>query len=170
MVTVIVFGLPGSGKSFIASRLAELINASYISSDELRMQLYAKRTYTEKEKLSVYDTMLLKMQEHLKQGENVVLDATFFKNTLRQKFLDTSRLWAPVVFIEVTADENLTRERLKNKRLNSEADFEVYEKLKAEWEPLKDPHLILKSTNENLTELLQQAEDYIHSKNDKRRN
>jgi predicted kinase len=47
-MTVIVFGLPGSGKSYFATRLAELLNASYISSDQLRMQLYAKRTYTEK--------------------------------------------------------------------------------------------------------------------------
>ena len=169
MMTVIVFGLPGSGKSYFATRLTELLDASYISSDQLRMELYAKRTYTEKEKLSVYDTMLLKLQEHLRQSKNVVLDATFFKNSIRQKFIEASRGLSQIVFIEVTADETLTRERLKNKRLDSEADFAVYEKVKAEWEPMTDDHLRLQSTNNNIIEMLQQAEYYIHLKNDKGR-
>jgi predicted kinase len=72
--------------------------------------------------------MLLKTQEHLRQGENVVLDATFFKNSIRQKFIEASGGLSPIIFIEVVANETLTRERLKNKRLDSEADFAVYEK------------------------------------------
>ena len=168
-MTVIVFGLPGSGKSYFATRLAELLGASYISSDQLRMQLYAKRTYTENEKLSVYDTMLSKMLEHLEQRENLVLDATFFKNSIRQKFIEASRGLCPIIFIQVIANENLTRERLKNKRPDSEADFEVYNKVKAEWEPMTDAHLSLQSTNDNIIEMLHQAEKYIHLKDDERR-
>jgi len=33
---IIVFGLPGSGKSYFASKLAERINARYINSDVIR--------------------------------------------------------------------------------------------------------------------------------------
>ena len=166
----IVFGLPGSGKSYFAVKLAELINASYISSDQLRMQLYANRTYKENEKLLVYDAMLLKMKDHLLQGENVVLDATFYKNEIRQKFIKAGKKLSELVFVEINANETLTWERLQKKRLDSEADFEVYKKVKALWEPMKDDHLILQSTNENLAEMLRQAENYIHLKDDKRGN
>ena len=167
---VIVFGLPGSGKSYFAIKLGELINASYISSDQLRMQLYENRTYTDNEKLSVYDAMLLKMKDHLLQGENVVLDATFYKNEIRQKFIKAGKKLSEIVFIEINASETITWERLQKERPDSEADFEVYKKVKALWEPMNDDHLILQSTNENIAEMLRKAKDYIHLKDDKRGN
>lgn len=170
MITVVVFGLPGSGKSYFAARLAQVIHASYISSDELRMQVHTERTYTEKEKLSIYNTMLLKMQEGAGNGENVVLDATFFKQGIRQMFINAVPDSSPIIFIEVQANEPLTRKRLSYKRPYSDADFEVYEKVKAAWEPMTDPHLILQSTDDNINEMLQEATDYIKIKNDKRRN
>ncbi len=66
-VIVIVFGLPGSGKSYFASRLAEMLKAEYINSDIVRKQLLTQKTYSEKEKLSVYDSMLEKMKTLLQQ-------------------------------------------------------------------------------------------------------
>jgi predicted kinase len=47
---VIVFGLPGSGKTHFASWFANLINAEYINSDRLRKQRTAPAKYPEKEK------------------------------------------------------------------------------------------------------------------------
>jgi predicted kinase len=57
---VIVFGLPGSGKSFFASRLAKMINADYINSDMIRKEMFASSTYSEKEKAAVYNVMIEK--------------------------------------------------------------------------------------------------------------
>ena len=60
---VIVFGLPGSGKSFFACRFAAMINADYINSDRVRKKLFVSRTYLIKEKLAVYNEMLAQMKE-----------------------------------------------------------------------------------------------------------
>ena len=38
-MVVIVFGLPGSGKSYFASRLAGIISADYINSDRVRREI-----------------------------------------------------------------------------------------------------------------------------------
>ena len=60
-VLVIVFGLPGSGKSFFALQLAHMLKAKYINSDIVRMGALVKRTYSEKEKQVVYNNMMSKM-------------------------------------------------------------------------------------------------------------
>lgn len=62
---VIVFGLPGSGKSYFATRLSEKLRAEYVSSDRVRNTMYAYKTYSEKEKPEVYEDMLAMMKTAL---------------------------------------------------------------------------------------------------------
>jgi predicted kinase len=169
-VVIIVIGLPGSGKSYFASRLADMLGAIYINSDQVRKQMLSKKTYSEKEKLSVYDAMMEKMKVTLEQKKDVVLDATFYKRTIRSKFLDELKGKVESVIIEVKASIPLTRERLEIQRPDSDADFEVYKTIKKQWEPLEGEHLILPSTNDNITDMLQKASDYLKFKDDKRAN
>ena len=164
---VIVFGLPGSGKSYFASRLAKMINAGYINSDRLRKEMFKDRTYSEQEKAAVYKAMLEKMKEAMNQDKNLVLDATFHKNETRKLFIREAERKDGIFFIEIKADENIIRERLKEERSYSEADFEVYKFIRQHYEPLKERHLILESTNENIDSMLQKAADYLKLKDDK---
>ncbi len=164
---VIVFGLPGSGKSYFASRLAELINAEYLNSDRLRKEMFQHRTYSDKEKESVYNKMLEKMQSATAQKKSLVLDATFHKRETRKLFIDKIKE-GDIYFIEVWADETITKERLKQSRPDSEADFEVYKLIKQSWEPLGKLHLLLKSTNKNIDNMLQKAAQYLRLNDDKR--
>ncbi|NAS13739.1 AAA family ATPase [Poritiphilus flavus] len=163
---VFVSGLPGSGKSYFAIRLARIIDAEYINSDELRKKLFSKRTYSKGEKARVYDAMLQSMQGAMNRGMSVVLDATFHKKEIRNWFLQKTK--GSVFFIEVWADEEITKERLKQNRPYSEADFGVYEIIRKQWEPLTKPHLTLQSTNSNIDEMLQKAMEYL--KDDPRAN
>ena len=158
---IIVMGLPGSGKSFFAAQLAAMIQATYINSDQERKKLLAIRTYTEKEKLFVYDTMLEKMKKLINENNNLVLDATFYKHEIRQQFIDEAKGKTILFFIEVKTSVTIIRERLKKIRPDSDADFEVYKKIKAQWEPLKEKHLILQSKNDNINEMIAQALDYL---------
>lgn len=167
---VLVFGLPGSGKSYFASRLAKMIHADYINSDKVRKEMFEKRVYSEKEKKAVYDAMLQKMKEAIGQNRNVVLDATFHKKETRRIFIEVAPGKKKISFIEVQADENIIKERLKKPRPYSEADFTVYQLIKTQSEPLYEPHLILKSTNDNIDEMLQEASEYLKIKNDNNTN
>jgi predicted kinase len=159
---IIVFGLPGSGKSYFASRLAMQLDAVYVNSDELRMEMLSSRTYTDEEKLKVYDKMLNVMSEAVMAKKPVILDATFYKKSIRKKFEHKARhLGERVIYIEVTAPEDIIEDRLKIPRTYSEADFDVYLKLKKIAEPMKQNHLILVSTNNNIVSLLHEAIQYI---------
>jgi predicted kinase len=164
---VIVFGLPGSGKSYFASRLAKRINAGYINSDRLRKEMFKYRTYSEGEKTAVYDAMLKKMKQAIFQNRNLVLDATFHKNENRKLFIEETEKRESILFIEIKADENIIKERLKEDRLYSEADLKVYEFIRQHYEPMNEDHLTLVSTNENIDNMLQEALDYLKLKDDK---
>jgi predicted kinase len=159
---VIVFGLPGSGKSFFASRLAKIINADYINSDRIRKEIFKNRTYSEQEKAGVYQAMHEKMKEAIHQNKNLVLDATFHKSETRKPFIEESEGKESVFVIEVIADENIIRKRLKKDRPDSEADFDVYKFIKQQYEPLNREHLLLESTDENIDEMLKKAAAYLH--------
>jgi predicted kinase len=167
---IIVFGLPGSGKSYFASHLAGVINAEHVNSDKIRKTMLDTRTYSKKEKLAVYNEMISRIGEAIEQHKNLVLDATFYKNDIREKFLNKAENNDDIIFIEIRAEEHLIRERLKRPREYSEADFKVYEKIKNQWEPLKAKHLILQSTNSNIRAMLKKTADYLHLKDDKRTN
>lgn len=169
-IVVIVFGLPGTGKSYFASRLAGRTNAEYINSDRLRKELFAERTYSDKEKEMVYREMLEKAKRAINENTNVVLDATFYKNDIRNRLSEEIKNNAEISFIEIRADEDIIRQRLQKERPYSEADFEVYKLIKQQWEPLKAPHLILSSTDDNINHMLQKAMDHLQKKDDKRSN
>ncbi len=163
---VIVLGLPGSGKSYFAERLAKMIHANHINSDRLRKEMFNKRTYSPEEKAAVYQAMLGKMREAIDLDRNIVLDATFHHQETRKLFIQEAR--DRVYLIEVRAAENLIKQRLKQERADSEANFEVYQSIRQAWETPGQPHLLLESTDTNIDNMLQKAAEYLQWKDDKR--
>lgn len=160
---VLVMGLPGSGKSYFAERLARELHAGYINSDRLRKKMISKRTYSEKEKEMVYDEMLVRMRDYILKKKDLVLDATFYRNRIRMKFREAAREAGGLFYIEVQAAEPLVKERLSLARTDSEADFKIYKKIQAAWEPLQEQHLLLQSTNDNIEMMLKRAKEYLHT-------
>lgn len=159
---IIIFGLPGSGKSFFASKLAEKMGYQYLNSDEIRLSIFSRREYSKAEKSQVYSVMLEKTETLIQQNEDIVLDATFYKKDIREKFIRLSKRYGrSLLFIEVVAEESIIRQRLKKERAFSEADYSVYLAIKASFEPLNDTHLVLESTQENINEMIDLAIDYI---------
>src|SRR4249920_2609436 len=104
-MVIIIFGLPGSGKSYFASRLAKRIHADYINSDRIRKKMFPDGTYSEREKQSVYDEMLELMRRLMRQNKNAVLDATFYKEDIRKQFIDGAANAGRIHFIETVSDE-----------------------------------------------------------------
>ncbi len=157
---IVVFGLPGSGKSYFAKRLAGAIEGGYANSDIERKNLTGQKTYSDTEKMQVYDRLLEKMKSHIAERKDLVLDATFYKKDIRDRFLSAAGD-ATVVFIEIIAKPGISFKRLAQKREDSDADRSVYEKIKAAWEPMVTEHLRLESSNDNINQMLDTATGYI---------
>ncbi|HEY9486948.1 MAG TPA: AAA family ATPase [Chryseosolibacter sp.] len=161
---ILVAGLPGSGKSYFAERLAGRLSAKYLNSDRVRIELHASGKYSVKDKLVVYKEMLLKTMKAIEDERDVVVDATFYNHTMREMFLRLADGYKQkICLFEMVADETLIRERLGRARKYSEADFGVYERVRDDFEGITMPHLMLESTDDNLEEMLKSAITYIES-------
>ena len=161
---VMIAGLPGSGKSYFAEKLAERLGAVYISSDQVRKAVQALGQYSFQDKLKIYNEMVRLAAHTLKEHKTVIVDATFYQQPIRDLFFSLAKtLFVPLIFIEVYADEDLIRERLKKPREHSEADFTVYKKVKNYFENITEPHLKLQSNNENIQNMLNKAIQYINN-------
>jgi predicted kinase len=159
---VAVFGLPGSGKTFLAAQLAVRIKGPHISSDIVRQTMFQNGQYDEQSKLEVYQKMFAMAETAHRKQKPVVMDATFFKAQVRQLLQEKAVQWhTPLYFIEVRASEQVIKQRLREKRPDSDADFQVYLTIKQAFEPLNEAHLILYSDTEKLSDMLHKALEYI---------
>jgi predicted kinase len=161
-MAVIVFGLPGCGKSYFASRLAERLHAGYLNSDIIRNRLLKEKTYSEAEKAGVYSVMLAEMESALRAGRSVVADATFYLDALRRRFISSiENCGAQARFIEIVADEEVIIERLNSPREFSDADYNVYKKVKEIFEPMAKSHVVIRSERDNIDQMLAEAMAFL---------
>lgn len=143
---LIVCGLPGSGKTTIAEALSKRLKAPHISSDIIRKQMHERPVYSEEEKRDVYRAMAARALEMFRGGEEtVVLDATYYK----KEYLEMAK-WAAqkagsmTLIIECTISDKEAKRRIGGRKKGpSDADFEVYLKLKGEAEAIEDAHLTI---------------------------
>ena len=134
---ILVSGFPGSGKSYFAERFAARLGASYLNSDRIRKEMSAAGLYSFRDRLLVYKEMLRQTALVATSGKSVVVDATFYNHIIREMFINVAKAQSLQLFIiEVVADEDLIKERLKKPRKFSEADFSTYEVVRDQFEEI----------------------------------
>lgn len=155
---IIVFGLPGSGKSYFTERLAARLGVDYLDSDVIRREMFSQRNYSEEETAAVYERLLEEALAAVKSQKSIIIAASFNKSRTREQFMhiDTS-----VRFIEIIADESLITRRIAKPRAVSEADINVYQEMKKHWHPFVGERLVLQSTNNNIESMLEKAVAYL---------
>jgi predicted kinase len=152
---IILFcGLPGVGKTSLANELAPLINAIVLSTDKIRRELLSQPTYTKEEKKSIYDVMLLVARYlHNAAGLNCILDATFnteeSRRTAVEKLANVSS--EQIYIVECICPEDILISRLKARKGDySDADIDIYRKMKQVYEPVKERerHIVIDTSQD----------------------
>lgn len=145
---VLVSGLPGTGKSTLASRLAERANFQVLRSDVVRKELAGVRAkstagveigegiYTPEWTDRTYAECLRRADELLFEGKRVIVDANFLEETRRNDFFDAALRWGvPVLFLLCEADPVAVKARLEARRGDaSDANWEVYLHAAKRWQ------------------------------------
>ncbi len=143
MSVILICGLPGVGKTTVAKKLAPLLNAVILSSDKIRKELFKNPTYSKKEKNQIYDMMILIAKYLHSANVSCILDATFNKNAFRNEVkkklgIKTNHLH----IVECICSEKLITSRLKSRKNDySDADIEIYKKMKKIHEPITEKHI-----------------------------
>ena len=111
-------GIPGSGKSTYAKKLAELMDVNIISSDDIREELSGDAS-NQKINKDVFRLVYQRMNKSLRNGKNVLVDstaissrarATFIKNAAQFKCLKIA--WVVDTDLEECIKRNNNRDRV----------------------------------------------------------
>ena len=168
---LVLVGLSGSGKSFVASILHKEFGFEWIRSDKIRKEMvgleptkkvkvsFSEGIYAEDWTKKVYERMLEVAEEKLMQGKSVVLDATFLKKWQRDMVL---KKFPKAVFVWITADEEEIIKRLNSRKDISDADVEIYLRQKEVFEPPEEAFILDTTKNsgyirERLKEILERS-------------
>ncbi len=168
MKAIVMTGLSGSGKSFVAKLISENFNYEWIRSDVIRKNImgvspeteakaeFGKGIYTPETTFLVYNLMMILGRECIKKGKGVVLDATFIEDWQRNLVAKNFRNY---VFLHTVAPEEVIRLRLKSRKDVSDADYSVYLKQKERWKDI--PEAIKIDTNKPADVILQELKSLI---------
>ncbi len=100
---ILLQGVSGSGKSYLANALLDIIDAIIISSDRTRKKLYGidpldrvpeseiAQLYGTSMNRKTYQALLKQSQTILSQGMNVIVDATFLKKEHQKPFINLAQ-------------------------------------------------------------------------------
>ena len=134
-VFIAVSGLPGTGKSYFCSKLAERLPFIILESDALRKALFSPPSYSSQESSRLFRACHLLIERLLERGISLILDATNLSERYRERLYHIAdRLEAKLILVRVEAPPEVVRERLKTRRGDSgnksDADWEVYQRMK----------------------------------------
>jgi predicted kinase len=147
---VLVSGLPGTGKSWLAGKLAGAADFCLLRADVVRKELAGlspdaatpeslrEQLYAPEASDRTYAECLRRAEALLFEGKRALVDATFRQERYRQLFVQAAGRWGvPVCMLLCQADPETVRQRLEGRRGDaSDADWSVHLQLAAGWEEL----------------------------------
>ena len=132
----IAVGLPGSGKSTYAKNFIKGKDIEYLSSDELRA-VFGKSEEDQTVTPLVFGHIKRKVDEFLKDGKNVLVDATSVNRKERSDYIKTAKKYgAKVVAIVFKMDRQglIDRNKKRGEQGGREVPTFVIDKMLAKFE------------------------------------
>ena len=165
-------GLPATGKSTIAARLAHELDGVVLSKDQVRAALFPSPVldYSNDENQISMDA-IFHAAAYIRKTfpqQAVIIDGRTF---LRSKQIDdlfalASSLGETPSIIECVCTDNVVRQRLEHDLASGthpakNRDFALYLKVKAQAEPIQVPHLVLDTGTTPFEECVQRCLRYL---------
>lgn len=172
---ILTIGLPGVGKTYLASRLARKLDCYHLRSDILRKELTEvpvgehrfegmnKGIYTSNISARTYDEMLRRARYYLSAGRTVILDATFSMADGRRRAEALARACnARFLMVDCVCPVKTALSRINRRKHEfsfSDATPEVYQRIRRNFDPVrKSRHAIRADTSQPVTGLLRKIE------------
>ena len=157
---IAVSGLPGTGKSYFCSELAERLPFVIVESDALRKVLFSSPSYSSQESSRLFRALHLLIERLLKKGISLILDATNLSERYRERLYNIAdRLDVRLTLVRVEAPPQVVYQRLKtrlegtNPGNKSDADWRVYQRMKSTVQEIRRNHYAV-DTSRDITPVL----------------
>jgi predicted kinase len=115
----LLYGFPGSGKTFFARQICEQLAATHVQSDRIRAELFQNPSYNKEENHIVMSLMNYMTGEFLNAGVSVVYDVNALRVSQRRALRNTAiKAGAePVlVWLQIDAESALARSSKRDRR------------------------------------------------------
>jgi predicted kinase len=150
---IILSGLPGTGKTYFAKRLAEKIPAIILESDALRKTLFTHPDYSHRESGRLFETIHALVGRFLNRGFTVILDATNLSERHREMLYHIAeKEGARLIIAYLEAPPEVISQRLNQRRgqenSKSDADWGVYLKMCGAVEEIKRRHYVVNTADD----------------------
>jgi predicted kinase len=154
-VLIVMSGLPGSGKSSIAERIAEQLQIPIFSVDPIEAAILEAGIQQGFETgLAAYLVAATLASEHLKLGISVVIDAVNAEEEGKDTWRELGWKYGltPIVLEVVVSNQALHRRRIQSRVRDlhgfSEVTWEQVEARRKKFTPWKEPALLLDSATD----------------------
>ena len=152
-VFIALSGLPGTGKTYFSQKLTEVYPAVILESDALRKVLFPRPTYSWRESARLFRACYLLIEELLRRGIPLVLDATNLIERYRRKLYAIARkAGVKLILVKLQAPPEVVRKRLeareKDPRNRSDAGWEVYLMMRPREEKIRRRHFVVDTTQD----------------------
>ena len=168
-------GLPGTGKSTLARRLAEVCHAVILNKDTLRAALFPAPLIEYSIRQDDFCmSLLFQTARYMLQrnpSQTIIIDGRTFSRAYQIAAVEqlAGELDTPLKIIECVCSDETAYRRLERKETAkalhpaTNRDYQLYLSLKAQFEPIQQPKLVV-NTDGSLTRCLSLCLAYVGDK------
>jgi predicted kinase len=116
---ILLYGFPGSGKTYFARQLCENLHAAHVQGDRIRAELFEEPRYDKQEDTIVAQLMNYMSEEFLNAGLSVIYDVNALRTSQRHTLRDMARrahAQPLLVWLQIDIESAFTRSIKRDRR------------------------------------------------------
>ena len=124
-----LYGLPGSGKSYVSRNLASTIHTAHVSADRIRGELFQKPRYDAQENAIILHLMNYMTEEFLEAGVSVIYDTNAMRASQRRALRELARKHHAeymLVWLQIDPESAFARTQSRDRRTSDDRHAEPH--------------------------------------------
>jgi len=163
---IVLFGLPGAGKTYIGNILKEnfeffLYNGDNDLPKRMRKALVSKEAISDTMRDEFFKRLIARVKKLYAKYTKLAVAQTFIKEKYRLQF---SRQFPDARFLLIESNADIRRERLKKRKVGFTLNLEYAESMEKIFESPKINHAVLVNEKDSKEELLRQIKKLFSQK------